>query len=234
MSRNTFPEGAALLHSLFRGTNGELGAMFDLANVPPMKREIERKYEIKGPEGVDQRMTRMLGRLANLLETGKLTVKRSQPFVGIDQYWVLARDGRKATFRFRYSANVLSELTVKAQIEEGQNEQRAEFNLDMRDADVQSVRAFMATVCAFVPHAKHFCVTQSGLFWKLLDSKNRSAEVVVYKVGLLKEEASHVLCEIEARNFEKPEDAIESIEEIEKTLDLADSRCEKSIAEIFS
>ncbi|MGH7174766.1 MAG: hypothetical protein ACREGR_00195 [Minisyncoccia bacterium] len=233
MSNNTFPEGAALLHNLFRGTNGELGAMFDLSNVPPKKREIERKYEIGGREGVDQRMTVVLSRMATLLEEKHLVVKRFQPFVGIDQYWILELDGRKVTYRYRYSANVLSELTVKAQIVTGQNEQRAEFNLDLRDADVQSVRAFMSTVCGFVPGAKHFCITQSGHFWKLLDTNGRSAEIVLYKVGLLKKEASHVFCEIEARNFDKPEDAIASIEEIEGTLGLSESRCDKSIAEIF-
>jgi hypothetical protein len=232
MSRNTFPEGAALLHSLFKGTNGELGAMFDLAHVPPKQREIERKYQIQGTDGIDHRMTVILARIGSLLEERQLKVQRFQPFIGIDQYWILQGNGKRATFRYRYSANVLPELSAKVQIRRGENEQRAEFNLDLRDAEVQNVRAFMSTVCLFASH-NHFCITQSGHFWKLLDSKGRSAEVVLYKVGRLKEEATRVFCEIEARNFEKAEDAVQSIDEIEKILDLKSARCEQSVAEMF-
>jgi hypothetical protein len=90
----------------------------------------------------------------------------------------------------------------------------------------------MSTVCLFAEH-KHFCITQSGHFWKLLDSKGRSAEIVLYKIGRLKEEATKVFCEIEARNFEKAEEAVQSIDEIEKMLELGSSRCDKSVAELF-
>lgn len=232
-SDNTFPEGAALLWTLFRGTNGELGAMFDLSNVPPKKREIERKYEIKGDDSVDHRMTVALSRIGPLLEEHNLKVKRFQPFVGIDQYWVLNGSKGKATFRYRHSANVLPELTAKVQMKQGENEQRAEFDLDMRYADVQNVRAFMSTVCMFAADFSHFCVHQSGHFWKLVDAKTRSAEVVIYKVGLHTQVASRVFAEIEARNFEKPEEALQSIDDIEKVLGFSSSRCDKSIAELF-
>ncbi len=234
MSSDTsfFPEGRALMHQLFRGTNGELGAMFNLADIPPKKREIERKYEVGGTDSVDHRMTVTLSRIGPLLQQHNLQVRRFQPFLGIDQYWVLQGPRGKATFRYRFSANVLSELTVKVQMKEGENEQRAEFDLDLRDADVQNVRAFMSTVCLFAEH-KHFCIHQSGHFWKLMDALGRSAEVVVCKVGLLKQPANRVFVEIEARNFEKPEDAIESIVSIEGALSLTDKRCDKSIAELY-
>jgi CYTH domain-containing protein len=232
-SASVFPEGAALLYTLFRGTNGELGAMFDLKDIPPKKREIERKYEITGSDGVDHRMTTTLGKIAKLLDEQRLRVERFQPFVGIDQYWVLEGPKAKATFRYRFSANVLPELTAKVQLIEGMNEQRAEFDLDLRDADVQNVRAFMATVCLFAPDHRHFCIRQSGHFWKLLDSSGRSAEVVLYKAGLLRSDESRVFTEIEARNFEKPEEALASITDIEAILELQAFRCEQSIAELF-
>lgn len=232
-SAKFFPEGLGILHVLARGTDGEFGKMFDLSTIPPKQLEIERKYEIPAETGVDRVATSLIGDVAALLRKSEDTITWS-PFAGLDQYWVVTgKNGVAGTFRYRFGSNRPPELTAKVQLGAGGNERRGEFDLDVRDADAQNIRAFMSTICAFADESRHFCVHQAGDFWKSRDQRGRTLEVVVYKAGRLGEPASRVFAEIEAKRFEKPDDAIEAIEDIEKQLLLVGRRQTQSFAELF-
>ncbi len=228
-----FPEGAALLRILEQNTNGELGTLFDLRNIRPKDREIEQKYEITGKHSVDRRFAEILDKIAPAARKLRYSVEKCTVFAGVDQYYVVKGRGGSATFRYRFSANVPAELTVKTQLRQGTNLIRSEFNLAIPDAEVQHVRAFMSVVCTLAQSAKHFCIYQSGMFWTLHNADGLRCEVVVYKVGELNKAASHVFIEIEPKDFESPEEAIATIRGLETGLRLRGMRCNKSIAEIF-
>lgn len=234
MSTGNFPEGAALLRMLFRDTNGELGRVFDLQNIPPPQMEIERKYELTGTEDIEERMASLCDQIGPLAK--KLGWRRRQTvFSGVDQYYVVTVPGFEAIFRHRFSANVPAELSVKIQIKRGKNTIRGEFPLILPDSNTQDVRAFMAVVCRLASprKSKHFCVHQSGVFWTLSNPSGVRTEIVAYKVGRVSEPASRVFVEIEPKEFDNPEQALQIIGRFETALQLKKMRCDKSIAEMF-
>lgn len=243
MSSDFFPEGAGLLHILAKGTNGEIGEMFDLSKLSPKQREIERKYELPTNGDIEYAMVGMVNTVTRLLvQSGRENVTlremhsiRFSQFVGVDQYWIITKKNVAATFRYRFGSNKPGELTAKIQLKNGENEQRGEFDLDVSNADMQNVRAFMSVVCLFAEEHewKHFCIRQSGNFWSFRSPSGRKTEIVVYKAGLLKEKTARLFVEIEPKGYESPTEALEIIGRLEKQLDLSDSRQAKSFAELF-
>lgn len=231
-----FKDAQALLQILLGVSQGAIGQLYDLSNLPPEQVEFERKYWLD-PDHTDpdRALTCFFGKVGDLFTVQSYKVKRLITFVGIDQYWIVNANGQNEfTFRYRLGANRLPQLTVKFQIQKGSNLARAEINLNVTNEHPENIRAFMAVICALSDSRELFSIQQSGNIWMIEGDSGQMFEIVAYKVArIFPPKKSDCFAEIEPYNVIDPEKALQLIHNCEEQLGLSGHICEQSIGELF-
>lgn len=228
-------DGSALL-DIIRGTiSGEIDELFDLTKLPRKMMEIERKYRLtQDKDKVDIAIADFLSRFGKLVVDGGVTVDKFITFVGVDQYFIVNKNGNEFIFRYRVGANRPPQLTVKFQISKDSNLIRGEVNLNIKYEEPERVRVFMAVICSLADSCKLFSIQQSGNIWNLREPDGNLIEVVVYRVDRVpKEQQVEGFVEIEPLNSKSAEEVVATINRYEKILDLTHHVCKESIADIF-
>ncbi len=232
---NSLSDGLGLL-DIIRGTiDGEINQLPDLSKIPRKMMEIERKYRLsEDVRKVDIAIADFLARFGKIITEGGVTVNKFITFVGVDQYFIVKKNLSEYVFRYRVGANRPPELTVKFQQKKGSNLVRGELNLSVKNEDPERVRTFMAVICSLGDSYNLFSIQQSGNIWILKEEDGNMIEVVVYRVDQIPESRQvEGFVEIEPLNSKKIEVVVGTIEKYEKLLELENSICEESIADIF-
>lgn len=229
----SFSDAAALL-DLVLGTQGVIDQPYDLEKLPRKMMEIERKYRLRQEKGVDLAITESLSRIGRFLVESDVVVKRFVTFVGIDQYFIIAKREDEYHFRYRVGANRSPQLSVKFQVTKGSNLVRGEINLNVRYESLERVRAFMGVIARLGDSCELFSVQQSGNIWILDDHDAGEVEVVVYKTDrIAPSQKIEGFVEIEPLNSKSVETVIKAIEKYEVALGLTGLECKESIADLF-
>lgn len=229
-------DASALLDLVIGSSNGNLDELYDLSALPRKMMEIERKYRLTTTRNqeTDLAITNFMARFGGFLQNENISIERLITFVGVDQYFIIVKDGKESIFRYRLGANRPPQLTIKFQTTQGSNLIRGEINLNIRYEEPEKVRAFMAVICGLASAYHIFAVQQSGNIWITKDSAGTLVEVVVYKTArITPPEKIEAFVEIEPLNSKNIPGVVETIEKYEKALQLGDFICEKSIAELF-
>lgn len=226
---------SALLDIISGTITGSLDELYDLSKLPRKMMEIERKYRLTPEDGnVDLAMTDFMARFGKFQKDQKIAIEKLTPFAGIDQYFIIKKGKNESIFRYRVGVNRPPQLTTKFQVIRGSNLIRGEINLNIRYEEPEKVRAFMAVICGLADSYQIFGITQSGNIWITKSPEGSLVEVVVYKVSrITPPEKLEAFVEIEPLNSKNIPGIIETIEKYEKALQLSDSICEESIAELF-
>ena len=234
-SGNDFVDASALLELMIEVSGEPLDKLFDLSKTPRKMLEIERKYRLTSDaQSADMAITDFMARFGKFLKDQGISIEKLITFVGIDQYFVIQRNDKESIFRYRLGANRRPQLTVKFQTTQGSNLVRGEINLNIAHEEPEKIRAFMAVICGLADHYQVFAIQQSGNIWITKTPEGTLVEVVAYKVArVTPPEKLEVFVEIEPLNSKNIPGVIETIERYEKALQLENSICEESIAELF-
>lgn len=225
----------ALLQILIGAADGDINKPFDLNKLPRKMMEIERKYWlVEEGKSMDWTITNFIWRLMTFFSNQGITIQRLITFVGVDQYYIIQKNGRESVFRYRVGANRPPQLTVKFQTVQGSNEIRGEINLDIRYEEPENVRAFMAVICGLADGFQLFSIQQSGNIWVVNDEKGIMVEIVVYKVASITQpEKIYAFAEIEPLNSENIPGVLVTITRYQNGLKLGKFICKESIAQLF-
>lgn len=235
--RKDFPEVEGIMTALLDATDGAIGKPFDLSNIPPTLRSIERKYSAE-EEGVTMpiRKLQFQTRILELHNCQKFRIVDSNVFSGIDLYACLGGNGKSITKRLRFGSNRPAQLSTKVPIVPGDGEERGQFNVHVRHEDIQKVRADFTATAQLVENSKMFLIGQSGDFWFVRDEKDRLIEIALYKAGRAEADATtplRLFAEIAPWGYPPMPLAVQIMDTFEEMLGLKGRHLTQSVADIF-